>query len=342
MATPSQIEMDPSHVPYRRAGAFLKEFLKKHNRSLPRVGIICGTGLSGLAHTLDDPLSIDYGLIPGFPAHCTVSGHAGEVVFGSIDGISVMCFRGRFHSYEGHDMKTTVLPVLVMRCLAVPLVILTNAAGGLNLDYNVGDVVIVTDHIALPCLAGKNSLVGPNDDELGPRFPPTSNAYPSMLREIVMKAGKDLKYDFLRESGTYCFVSGPMYESKAECRLLQQLGGDCVGMSTIPEVVAAHHAGMQVLCLSLITNIVVVDDSNNEKANHEEVLEAGKQRSQQVQELVRTVVQSMGTTVLPQLKPLDEINLKIPRKLPDLASWCKAGALVALGFAVGCRLSFGR
>jgi purine-nucleoside phosphorylase len=145
-------------------------------------------------------------------------------------------------------MKTVVLPINVMRCLQVKVVILTNAAGGLNPDYKVGDVVCVSDHFAIPQLAGKNALVGPNDDEMGPRFPPTSNAYNEELRGAAMKAAKNLKLDFVRSHGTYCFVSGPMYESKAECRFLRMLGGDTVGMSTAPEAVTAHHCNMQGTC----------------------------------------------------------------------------------------------
>jgi purine-nucleoside phosphorylase len=142
-------------------------------------------------------------------------------------------------------MKTVVLPVNVMRCLCVKVVVLTNAAGGLNPDYNVGDVVCVSDHFAIPQLAGKNSLVGPNDDELGPRFPATSNAYNDELRAAALKAAKELNLNFVKPHGTYCFVSGPMYESKAECRFLRMLGGDTVGMSTVPEAVTAQHCNMQ-------------------------------------------------------------------------------------------------
>lgn len=142
-------------------------------------------------------------------------------------------------------MKTVVLPINVMRCLCVKAVIVTNAAGGLNPSLEVGDVVCVSDHFAIPQLAGKNPLVGPNDDEMGPRFPPTSNAYNENLRAAALKAAKELDMNFVRPSGTYCFVSGPMYESKAECRFLKMLGGDTVGMSTVPEVVTAHHCNMQ-------------------------------------------------------------------------------------------------
>jgi purine-nucleoside phosphorylase len=209
----SSSTMDPkylSFIPYRLAGAFLKQKLLDAGMASPKVGIICGSGLSGLSETFTEPtLTVQYADIPGFPAHCTVPGHKGEVVFGLLSGVPSMCFRGRFHSYEGHDMKVTVLPVYVMRCLStVRICIITNAAGALNPDYNIGDVVCVSDHLAIPQLAGKNPLVGPNDDELGPRFPATSDAYPDDLRLAAQRAAKKMGIDFLIPHGVYCFVSG--------------------------------------------------------------------------------------------------------------------------------------
>lgn len=151
--------MDPTFIPYRLAGAYLIERLEREGLRWPTIGIICGSGLSGLASTLEGKtLTVEYGDIPGFPAHCTVAGHKGEVVFGEIHGIATICFRGRFHSYEGHDMKTVVLPVYVMRCLNVSMVIITNAAGGLNEHYHVGDIIAISDHLAIPQLAGKNPV----------------------------------------------------------------------------------------------------------------------------------------------------------------------------------------
>ena len=253
--------------------------------------------------------SVKYSEIPGFPAHCTVAGHKGEIVFGMLGGVPACCFRGRFHSYEGHDMKTVVLPVTVMRCLSVKVVIVTNAAGGLNPDYSVGDVVCVSDHLAIPQLAGKNPLVGPNDAELGPRFPATSDAYNENLRSTAMEAGKELKLNFIRSHGTYCFVSGPMYESKAECRFLRTLGGDCVGMSTIPEVCTAHHCNMQVLCLSLITNKVIMEGDEGPAANHAEVLEAVAARSVQMQTLVKKIVELLNKKSLKNIPDLPPVKL---------------------------------
>jgi purine-nucleoside phosphorylase len=235
---------------YRKAAAYIFERLKAHygdspSHHSPLVGVICGSGLSNLSHTLTgNTLTIRYSDIPGFPSHCSVPGHEGEIVFGllgssdkshtNFNGVFAAVFRGRFHGYEGFDMDTVVLPTRVMRCLGVKLLLVTNAAGGLNPDYRVGDIVVVMDHIAIPILAGsKNPLIGPNDDELGPRFPATSNAYDPVLQRVVVEAAKECNLDqALRTDGTYCFVSGPMYESKKECRFLRMIGGDAVGMST--------------------------------------------------------------------------------------------------------------
>lgn len=310
--------MDVTHVPYRLASQYLIDHLKKEVGpdaiSKPSVGIICGSGLSGLSNALEGKIvTVQYSEIPGFPKHCTVQGHKGEVVFGLLSGVPTMCFRGRFHSYEGHDMKTVVLPVNVMRCLGVKICIVTNAAGGLNPTYEVGDVVAVSDHLAIPQLAGKNPLIGPNDEELGPRFPATSNAYNDQLREVTTKAAEELGYTFLHSHGTYCFVSGPMYESKAECRFLKTLGGDVVGMSTVPEIVTAHHCDMKTLCLSLVTNkVVMTGDEGAPVASHAEVLEAVEKRSIEIQSLVKLIVFHIKTDVLPKLPPLRQVSLLVP------------------------------
>ena len=227
--------MDPNFIPYRLAASYLIKILESNGIPMPKIGIVCGSGLSGLSNSLTSPLTVPYSSVPGFPAHCTVAGHKGELVFGELSGVPCICFRGRFHSYEGHSMHTTALPVRIMRCLGVKITLLTNAAGGLNPEYNVGDVVSIMDHFALPMLSGKNPLLGKNDDALGPRFPPTSNAYNNDIQDIVLDCAKNLGYDdFIRSNGTYCFVSGPQYESKAECRFLRNaVGGDAVGMSTV-------------------------------------------------------------------------------------------------------------
>jgi len=219
----------------------------------PTLGIICGSGLSTLSHALTgNILTVQYSEIPGFPSSCSVPGHEGEIVFGFLgkqNGTNIhtkeqqqnednvlftAVFRGRFHGYEGFDMDTVVLPTRVMRCPGVKLQLVPNAAGGLHPNYQVGDIVCIMDHISIPLLAGsKNPLIGPNDDELGPRFPPTSNAYDPILQQVVVQASKNCGLqDVLHTEGTYCFVSGPNYESKKECQFLRMIGGDAVGMST--------------------------------------------------------------------------------------------------------------
>mmetsp|Transcript_16940 Transcript_16940/g.38866 ORF Transcript_16940/g.38866 Transcript_16940/m.38866 type:complete len:353 (-) Transcript_16940:3637-4695(-) len=304
--------LQESFLNYRIAADFLSRRLHTEGMEFPKIGVICGSGLSELSNALEgNTLSVNYSEIPGFPAHCTVAGHKGEIVFGTLSGVPACCFRGRFHSYEGHDMKTVVLPVTVMRCLTVKVVIVTNASGGLNADLTVGDVICVSDHLAIPQLAGNNPLVGPNDADLGPRFPPTSNAYNEDLRKTAKKAADELGIDFLKTHGTYCFVSGPMYESKAECRFLRNLGGDCVGMSTIPEVVTAHHCGIQVLTLSLVTNMVVMEgDEGAPVANHAEVLEAVGARSIQMQGLVKKIIEVLGREGLHKIEDLPVVNLQ--------------------------------
>lgn len=310
--------LDPTHVPYRRAASYVLSRLSANSIAPPKVGIICGSGLSGLSKALDDDtpsIVIGYESVPGFPT-TTVAGHAGELVVGTLHGIPTICFRGRFHSYEGHDMNTVVLPVQVMRCLGAKLVLVTNAAGGLKDEFKVGDVAVIRDHIALPLLAGKNPLVGMNDDELGPRFPPTSNLYDAELQRIVVDVAKSLEFDrYLHLDGTYAFVSGPQYESKSECAMLRLLGADAVGMSTVPEILAAHHSGMAVLCLSLITNkVVYFDEPDDEKevvhANHAEVLEAVKGRGEQMVKLVGDIVKKCGEEYLPTLDDLTPICLE--------------------------------
>lgn len=282
---------------------YIKEQLG--GKPLPRVGVICGSGLSGLSKCLDDQLVVHYKDIPGFP-QTTVAGHSGELVFGHIEKTTVVCMKGRFHSYEGHDMKTVTMPVKLFRALGVEIVVVTNAAGGLSPKFEVGDLMIITDHIGMPLLAGKHPLVGPNDDQFGgPRFPPLSDAYDPSLRQLVIETAKDQDIQFLQPSGTYCMVSGPSYETCAEAQMLLRSGADCVGMSTVPEVVVARHSGMAVLGLSLITNKVRLPGDTGEPASHEEVLETVQERSTQIEKLVRTVIGKLDKdqweTIAPQL-----------------------------------------
>ena len=227
---------------------------------------------------------------------------------------------------------------------------MTNAAGGLNPTYNVGDIACIMDHVCLPMLAGNNPLIGPNDAELGPRFPPMSNAYDEELQSLVMVSAKRLGLEHkVKHNGVYCFVSGPMYESKAECRFLRRIGGDAVGMSTIPEIAAAHHSGMKVLCLSVITNKVIISGDEGPAANHEEVLDAVNQCSKEIQALLTDIIVNSGMYVqsLPELPSLsDAVSKPDPEKKCSFSKtvvcpWSKDGCGLRLcGIPVHCIVMF--
>ncbi|KAM9424451.1 purine nucleoside phosphorylase 5a [Pholidichthys leucotaenia] len=256
---------------------------------LPTVGIVCGSGLGGLADMLKDPVFFNYKDIPNFP-QSTVHGHAGRLVFGHLKGRPCVCMQGRFHLYEGYPVHKITFPMRVFKLLGVETVILTNAAGGLNQDFKVGDIMVIKDHLNMPGFVGINPLVGPNDDRFGVRFPCMSDAYDRELQQLAMEVGQELGYsDFLKE-GVYCVLGGPSFETIAECRMLHKLGADAVGMSTAHEVIVARHCGMRVFAFSLITNQAVMDYDSEEKANHEEVLYMAKQRAEQLEQLVSTVV----------------------------------------------------
>ncbi|KAL1963205.1 hypothetical protein VTN77DRAFT_8638 [Rasamsonia byssochlamydoides] len=296
------------------AAQFLRKGLEGALRS-PKVAIVCGSGLGGLADTVHEKprAEFEYTSIPHFPRP-TVSGHAGKLVFGFLgEKIPVVLMVGRTHYYEGHSMERITLPIRVFKLLGVDMVILTNASGGLNPEYAVGDITVLNDHIFLAGLAGLHPLRGPNEEEFGIRFPPLSDAYDLELRRFVHEAWRKLNTQETRRrlhEGVYAFVSGPSYETRAECRMLRQLGADLVGMSTVPEIIVARHSGMRVLALSLVTNKAVLtpvprgDDrllqrsTRNDlnailqegKADHEEVLEAGRLAAVDMQKLVRQVI----------------------------------------------------
>ncbi|XP_023120540.1 purine nucleoside phosphorylase-like [Amphiprion ocellaris] len=265
------------------------DWLMSNTQVRPTVGIVCGSGMGGLAETLKEPQVFKYSDIPNFP-RSTVHGHAGRLVFGTLKGKPCVCMQGRFHLYEGYPVQKITLPMRVFKLMGVETMILTNAAGSLNQDYKVGDVMIIKDHINMPGFAGINPLAGPNDDRFGVRFPCMSDAYDRKLRQMAHDVALELGFsDFLQE-GVYCVLGGPSFETIAECRMLHRLGADAVGMSTVHEVIVARHAGMRCFAMSLISNQSVMDYDSEEKANHEEVLETGQQRAEQLQKLVSTMV----------------------------------------------------
>lgn len=265
------------------------DWLMAQTQIRPVVGIVCGSGLGGLAEMIKDPEIFKYANIPNFPKS-TVHGHAGRLVFGTLKGKPCVCMQGRFHLYEGYPIQKITLPMRVFKLMGVQTMIMTNAAGGLNQDFKVGDVMIIKDHINMPGFAGVNPLSGPNEDRFGVRFPCMSDAYDRDLRRLALSVGAELGFsDFLKE-GVYCVLGGPSFETIAECRMLHRLGADAVGMSTVHEVIVARHAGMRCFALSLISNKSVMDYDSEEKANHEEVLETGRQRAEQLEKLVSTLV----------------------------------------------------
>jgi purine-nucleoside phosphorylase len=229
----------------------------------PEVGIVLGSGLGIYVDHIQERIVIPYQEIPHFH-RTTVEGHQGQLIFGKVKDKYVVALSGRLHAYEGHPMEDVVLPVRVMALLGIKTLFVTNASGGINSSYHPGDLVVIEDHINL---AGRNPLVGPNINELGPRFPDMSEAYPRELREKLHQAG--VKNGVTMKSGVYCWLLGPTYETPAEIRMLAKLGGDMVGMSTVPEVIAACHLGVRVAGVACITNYAA--GLKPEKLNHADV-----------------------------------------------------------------------
>lgn len=251
----------------------------------PEILMILGSGLGVLGDDMEDSVTIPYHEIPHFPIS-TVEGHAGELVVGRMQGRNVALMRGRFHLYEGYEAERTTLPVRVMKTLGVGKLLVTNAAGGVNLDFAPGDLMLISDHINL---TGRNPLIGPNDNALGVRFPDMSEAYSRRLRDIAKQTAGELGIG-VRE-GVYVGLLGPNYETPAEIRMLRTLGGDAVGMSTVSEVIVARHAGLEVLGISCISNMAagILD----QPLSHEEVMETS--------EKVKDKFISLVTAVLPKM-----------------------------------------
>ncbi|XP_060112018.1 purine nucleoside phosphorylase [Heteronotia binoei] len=266
------------------------DWLLANTKHRPKVAIICGSGLGGLADLLKDQVVFEYAKIPNFP-QSTVVGHAGKLVFGNLSGKPTVVMQGRFHMYEGYPLWKVTFPVRVFSLLGVETLIVTNAAGGLNPEYKVGDIMVIQDHINMPGFAGVNPLVGPNDERFGVRFPAMSDAYDRDLRKLAHTVAKEMGCSGGVREGVYCTLGGPNYETIAECRFLQKLGADAVGMSTVPEVIVARHCGMRIFGFSLITNKAILDYETKEKANHAEVLETSRQSARTLEKLVSLIVQ---------------------------------------------------
>jgi purine-nucleoside phosphorylase len=254
----------------------------------PRIGLILGTGLGGLAEAVQQPTVIPYPELPRWPVS-TVQGHAGRLVIGELDGQALLVMQGRIHYYEGYDMAQVTLPVRVMQRLGIEIMIVTNAAGAINPSFEPGDVMLITDHLNLAGMAGLNPLIGPNLDEFGPRFPDMSQAYDRGLSEMARKVAKE-KHVILHE-GVYVGLSGPSFETPADLRFLRTSGADAVGMSTVPEVIVARHGGTIVLGFSGISNKANLD--GNTVTTHEEVLAAGSIIIPKLETLIRGVLRML-------------------------------------------------
>jgi len=224
------------------------KFVRTKTSTEPSIGIILGTGLGGLAREIKAEIVIDYKDIPHFPLS-TVETHSGKLIFGTLSGKQVVAMQGRFHYYEGYTMQQITFPVRVMKFLGVKVLLVSNACGGMNPQFRRGDIMIMTDHINL---LGDNPLIGPNDNELGPRFPDMSEPYSRELIELAEQVALEEKIKV--QKGIYVAVPGPNLETKAEYRFLRSIGGDVVGMSTIPEDIVAVHMGMKVLGFSIVTD----------------------------------------------------------------------------------------
>jgi len=260
-------------------------YIRQHTDAEPKVGIILGTGLGGLAKEIDVETTLDYNNIPHFPVS-TVETHAGKLLFGKLGGKSIVAMQGRFHYYEGYSMKQITYPVRVMKALGVETLLISNACGGMNPIYRAGDLMIMEDHINL---LGDNPLIGINDDEMGPRFPDMSEPY---NRDLIQMAEKiALEKGIKVQRGVYVAVSGPNLETRAEYRFLRAIGADVVGMSTIPECIAANHGGMRVLGMSVITDECFPDALKPAKI--EDIIENAGKAEPNLTYIMKTVVERL-------------------------------------------------
>jgi len=269
---------------YEEAAAVVQPSLS----SKPRIGLILGSGLGSLAESVRDPRLTPYSRIPNWPV-ATVEGHKGQLIAGELSGQEVIVMQGRAHYYEGYEMPQIAFPVRVLQILGIEILVVTNAAGGINPAFQPGDVMLITDHLNLIGMGGLSPLRGPNDERLGPRFVDMSQAYDRLLMEEARRAAKLLRIG-LRE-GVYACLAGPTFESPADLRFLRTAGADAVGMSTVPEVIAARHGGTRVLAFSGISNKANLDGSS--ATSHEEVLQAGKVISPTLEKLLSAVLEAL-------------------------------------------------
>jgi purine-nucleoside phosphorylase len=265
------------------------QFLLLQTTLSPTIGVVLGSGLGGFADDLTEAARIPYATIPSFP-RSTAVGHAGQMVIGKVGEVEVAAMQGRVHLYEGYSPDEVAFPTRVLGRMGIRALILTNAAGGINLEYKQGALVVITDHVNLQ---GQNPLAGPNDDRFGPRFPDMTQAYCWAYREIAFRAARRLGKAVYQ--GVYAGLLGPNYETPAEIRYLRTIGADLVGMSTVPEVIAARHMGLKVLAISCVTNMAA--GISDEVLSHEDVLKTGERVKGDFVALLRAVLPEIAADV---------------------------------------------
>jgi purine-nucleoside phosphorylase len=277
---------EPMAQQYRETAAYIRE----RTQHKPAIGLILGSGLSSLAEQLDQADVFPYQQLPHF-AQTTVHGHTGRLLIGLLEGQPIVVMQGRFHFYEGHSLQQVTFPIRVMGLLGIHTLIVTNAAGGLAKGFTPGELMLITDHINLVGLAGHNPLIGPNDPELGPRFPDMSQAYDlelqAMARQVARASGIPL------QEGVYVCLAGPSFETPTEIHFLRLIGADAVGMSTVHEVIVARHMGLRVLGISGITNVHAPDSAPPQETTHQEVLETGQIITPRLLALIRGVLRQL-------------------------------------------------
>lgn len=259
-------------------------FIREKGVGEIEIGLILGSGLGELGDEVENAIQIPYETIPNFPTS-TVEGHAGQLVYGTLGGKKVLAMQGRFHYYEGYSLEMVTFPVRVMKALGIHSVIVTNAAGGLNLDFTPGELMLITDQINF---TGVNPLIGPNDNEMGVRFTDMSQAYDKEYQEIVRNVAKEMNLDL--KEGVYMGFTGPTYETPAEIKMARVIGADAVGMSTVPEVIVARHSGLRVIGVSCITNLAAGMQAS---LDHAEVVETTERVKESFKTLVKNILASI-------------------------------------------------
>lgn len=256
--------------------------IRSHTAAEARIALVLGSGLGGFAEEFEDSISLPYREIPGFVSS-TAQGHAGSLVIGKVEGIPVLAMQGRVHYYEGYSLEEVTFPIRTFKLLGIDTLILTNAAGGVDVELNQGALMVISDHLNL---MGVNPLRGPNDERFGPRFPDMSEVYSRELQELAIEEARSLGVTLRR--GIYAGLAGPSYETPAEIHMLRAFGADAVGMSTVPEAIVARHMGMKVLGISCITNMAA--GISETPINHDEVMETGQRVRETFTQLLRRVI----------------------------------------------------